>query len=103
GHPEWRAFCDGGTLDNKPFGYAVDALLARDTDVAVERKLFYVEPDPEEIEISPTPEERPDFIQNGLACLVTLPGYETIREDVQRITERNRLVRRAKQIIASFE
>ncbi len=103
GHSGWRAFGDGGSLDNKPFGHAIDALLQREANVPVDRKLLYVEPDPEDVPHIPTRETPPDFIQNGLACLVTLPGYETIREDVQRILERNRLVRRTRAAMEMIE
>lgn len=98
-----RAFTDGGTLDNKPFGYAIDALLAKEADVPVDRKLLYVEPDPEEILRPKVPAERPNFIEHSLKCLVSLPGYETIREDVERVLERNRMIERVKHIITAFE
>jgi patatin-related protein len=37
---EARAFVDGGYLDNKPFGYAIDTLASRRSGVTVERKLL---------------------------------------------------------------
>ena len=42
-----RAFGDGGYLDNKPFSYATEALMNRNADVPVDRKLIYIEPSPE--------------------------------------------------------
>ena len=35
---------------------------------------------------------KPDAIENALAALVTIPGYETIREDLQRVVEQNERV-----------
>jgi predicted acylesterase/phospholipase RssA len=42
-----RAFVDGGYLDNKPFGHAIDALAVRNSGVPVDRKLVYIDPSPE--------------------------------------------------------
>src|SRR5215210_8734008 len=42
-----RAFVDGGYLDNKPFGHAIDALAIRNAGVPVDRKLVYIDPSPE--------------------------------------------------------
>jgi patatin-related protein len=91
-----RPFCDGGYLDNKPFSYAIDALVSRLADVPVERKLIYVEPRPEE----PAPERlaAPDALENVFLAL-TLSGYETIREDLERILDRNRLVERTLRLL----
>src|SRR5258706_674623 len=42
-----RSFGDGGYLDNKPFGYAIDALSIRADSLPSMRQLLYVEPTPE--------------------------------------------------------
>jgi hypothetical protein len=42
-----RQFGDGGYLDNKPFTYATEKLMKRWAQLPVERKLLYVEPNPE--------------------------------------------------------
>lgn len=96
-----RVFVDGGYLDNKPFGYAISALAQKQSDVFVERKLIYVEPNPEldnsqEIARRTDP---PGALQNTLAALNALPTYETIREDLQEVLQRNRLVSRVNQIL----
>ena len=90
-----RAFGDGGYLDNKPFSYATSRLMRRQSDVVyVERKLLYVEPSPEHPELAPENRERPDFAENVRAALLELPRQETIREDIERIYERNQTIAR---------
>jgi patatin-related protein len=90
-----RPFGDGGYLDNKPFSYAIDELARRQSALKVERTLIYVEPDPEKLLLEKDARlqsQKPDAIENALIAL-TLSGYETIREDLQRVVERNEGIR----------
>lgn len=95
--PQACAFADGGYLDNKPFSYAVNAMVARLTDMPVERKLIYIEPSPEVIvdEV----QEAPNAIENTVLAL-SLARYETIREDLERVLTRNRLVDRTRRLLS---
>src|SRR6185369_13627970 len=43
-------------------------------------------------------EATPSFLKNTLDALITLPRDETIREDLQRVIERNRLIERVQEI-----
>ncbi|RPJ45999.1 MAG: patatin-like protein, partial [Chloroflexi bacterium] len=95
---EKRSFGDGGYLDNKPFSYVTETLLRRRADLPVDRKLIYIEPAPEH----PTGKDfdvRPDALQNVAAALLTLPRYETIREDLGLIMERNKMIERVGAIM----
>jgi patatin-related protein len=98
-----RSFADGGDLDNKPFSYATETLARRLASVPVDRKLLYVEPSPEHPEDEPERDDKPDFLRNIKAALTDLPTYETIREDLQRVLERNRLVARVNRITSNIE
>ncbi len=96
-----RVFVDGGYLDNKPFGYAITALAQKQSDVLVDRKLIYIEPQPDlddsyERATRTTP---PFALENTLAALTEMPRYETIREDLQQVLQRNRLITRINQIV----
>jgi patatin-related protein len=94
-----RNFGDGGFLDNKPFTYATRALLRRQAKVPVQRKLIYIEPSPETLAPDPTAlPGKPDAIAHSLAALVELPRYETIREDIEAVLDRNRLLERIDQV-----
>lgn len=96
-----RAFGDGGYLDNKPFSYATELLLRRRADLPVDRKLIYIEPSPQhpEMDARAAQGEKPDALENVTAALVSLPRYETIREDLQRLFERNRVIERVRQVL----
>lgn len=98
----YRAFGDGGYLDNKPFTYAIEAMARHRATLPVDRKLMYVEPSPEEPPVDGGVAPPPNALENGVAAL-TLARYETIREDLQRILERNRLITRVERITAGIE
>ena len=102
-----RPFADGGYLDNKPFGHAIEAIEYRDTDRPVQRKLLFVDPFPEyaggagadgtdsdnSIAIP-----KPDFIRNALAAATGLPSYQTIRSSIEQLNRRNRTLERLEQL-----
>jgi hypothetical protein len=98
-----RSFADGGYLNNKPFSYAIEEIGARMGDLPSERKLVYVEPSPESLRDTPPPENKPEFIDNSIDAAFSLPGYQTIREDLWRVVERNRLVTRVQEIVSQSE
>ena len=98
-----RSFGDGGYLDNKPFSHATSMLLRRHANVPVERKLIYVEPAPEHPETREVVHSEINFLDNVLAAVSDLPRAETIREDLDRITERNRDIRRVRQYLGDVE
>jgi patatin-related protein len=99
----FRSFGDGGYLDNKPFSYAIDVIMARHADIPVDRKLIYVEPSPEDVGKTTRKrqgsEDRPDAVENSLAALIDLPRYETIREDLDRVLAWNRNVARIRRVM----
>jgi patatin-related protein len=97
-----RCFGDGGYLNNKPFTHAIQALSQRSSDLPVVRKLMYIEPSPDQPAGS-RPEGSPDFIRNTIEALLTLPRQETIREDLQRVIERNRLIGRVQEITSHVD
>jgi patatin-related protein len=97
-----RPFADGGYLDNKPFSYALDALAFRRSNVPVDRKLLYIEPSPEDLLASPPSDETPNALENVAAALF-LARYETIREDLQRILARNRVMERVGRFLEGTE
>lgn len=94
----FRSFGDGGYLNNKPFSYVTESLQTHRADVRVERKLLYVEPSPEHPEAEPTDPAKPDVLENVRAALLDLPLQQTIREDIERLQERNRLLQRVARI-----
>lgn len=101
---ESHAFGDGGYLDNKPFSYITETLMRRRADTPVDRRLFYIEPAPERPTQSPKDQSgRPNPFENVAAALINLPRYETIREDLLKIQERNTLIERMNNILLQIE
>lgn len=94
-----HAFADGGYLDNKPFGHAIDRLSQTEGGTLVTRKLVYLEPLPAHIDPTAQPTAVPNALQNTLDVF-TLARYETIHADLRRIEQRNRLVRRLRTLHA---
>jgi patatin-related protein len=103
-----HAFGDGGYLDNKPFSYAIDALSAVRGTKPMDRKLIYVEPSPQHPEdvivatADGAPVPRPTVVENTIAAL-TLAGQETIRDELQRVAERNQLIDRVDRILSGSD
>lgn len=105
-----RAYGDGGYLDNKPFSHAIKALAQREAEVSVERKLIYIEPSPQHpqeadqaLRAAGRQAEPPDPLSNAIAALTTIPRSETIREDLESVLARNRLIERVEHIVGKGE
>jgi patatin-related protein len=105
----FESFGDGGYLDNKPFTWATATLSRRRADLPVDRRLIYIEPDPSGpppvLRDEPPPPPRPwkrsprvGVIANVIAAAHKLPRAETIREDLERLLERNREIQRIRGI-----
>jgi patatin-related protein len=93
-----RPFGDGGYLDNKPFTFAADTITRRQASLPVDRKLIYIEPSPEHPELQNLELNEVDALQNVKAAILDLPTYETIRQDLERVLERNTLINRVNNI-----
>ncbi|HMB24648.1 MAG TPA: patatin-like protein, partial [Anaerolineales bacterium] len=99
-----HSFGDGGYLDNKPFSYITETLLRRRADTPVDRRLFYIEPAPEhQRQNGSSKEDRPDAVENVAAALLSLPRYETIRDDLLQLKARNTLIERTNSILRQIE
>jgi predicted acylesterase/phospholipase RssA len=94
-------FLDGGVLDNKPFTYTLKSIFARTADREVDRKLFYIEPDPESIKAR-TEMRAPTILQAVLAALIGIPGYESIADDLRLLASRNSKLQQYKRLVARF-
>jgi len=97
-----RAFNDGGVLDNQPFSHTIETLPKHHSSLPTVRKLLYIEPAPENPIDDPNM-RTPDFAENAWLSLSTLPRYEPIREHLERVLERNRLVERVEQVTRGME
>ena len=98
-------FGDGGYLDNKPFSYVAETLSHRFGDAPAQRKLIYVEPDPEWLDAHSDPRRdlNPNALASAYEALVTIPMYETIREDLSTVLKRNRRIERVESLVHDVE
>ena len=86
-------FLDGGVLDNKPFTHTIKTIFYRLADRDVERKLFYVDPDPESFNHA-TRATHVNVLQAAQRALMSIPGYESIADDLKLLSAHNERVRR---------
>lgn len=100
-----RLFADGGYLDNRPFSYPLDAISSRDATIPVQRKLLILDPFPEysDRQHNSLPLPEINFSGNLLAAATTLPRYETIRDDIERLQRRNRTIAEVADLASRVE
>lgn len=89
-----RFVLDGGVLDNKPFGPAIDAIFRQRATGHGRRVLAYVDPDARSAveQGNDEPANAPSVARTVLAGLVELPRVESISEELKSLRERNRRV-----------
>jgi len=96
-------FIDGGVLDNKPFGYAIQAIRRRPAESEVDRKLIFLEPDPG-LGGGPASGKTPSPLATILASVSGLPRQEPILDDIVDVTAHNERVARIRDIVkVSFD
>lgn len=101
-----RHFIDGGVLDNKPFSDTVGQIYYRMAHRPVDRKLFFVEPDPDAVAPDETPaveQDPPDILGVITRSLITLPRYESIAADLRQIEESNRRLRQRQLVLQAHD
>jgi patatin-related protein len=96
--PAWTWFVDGGVLDNKPFGPAIEAIRERPADVQVDRRFLYLEPDPG-VGLRPTHRSAPSTLAAAVGGLTGLPRAEPILDDLVEVGALNERVRRIGDIV----
>jgi patatin-related protein len=99
--PRAAYLIDGGVIDNKPFSHTIKEIFFRTTERKIERRLFYVEPDPERF---PDPgrdfmPDAPSFLKPILSSLIAIPGYESITDDLKLLAERNENIREYRRVL----
>ena len=92
-------FVDGGVLDNKPFGWAIDTLIhRRPAETEVDRRLLYIEPDPggrARVQGGADPATLPA----ALGALTTIPRSEPILDDLLEVDAHNERVAEIRDVI----
>jgi patatin-related protein len=97
--PELTYFVDGGVLDNKPFGWAVETIIRRrPAETEVDRRLLYLEPDPAR-PASVEGGESPTTLRAAIGALTKIPRAEPILDDLLEVQIHNERVERIRDII----
>ncbi len=98
-------FLDGGLLDNAPFTCAIDATHYRLPHKPGQRKLFYVDPNPEHlnerVQLRGSKQARTSRILQ--ATVLSVPIHQSITNDLRTIHEHNQKVRRYQTLIDRAE
>ncbi len=98
-------FVDGGVLDNRPFSYTIKEMYYRMANCPVDRRLFYIDPSPEQLTASERFQKmpKPNTLQVIQDSLVGIPMYESISKDLEAIEQNNEKVRRYRSLLADAE
>ncbi|MEP0919161.1 patatin-like protein [Leptolyngbya sp. DQ-M1] len=98
-------FVDGGVLDNRPFSYTIEQIYRRTAYRPVNRKLFYIDPSPDQFlgSLKFNQMSKPNIWEAALDSLVGMPRYESIANDLNEIQNRNEKVRRYKFLRGTAE
>jgi patatin-related protein len=104
-NPADTYFIDGGVLDNKPFGWAIDTIIRRrPADAEVDRRLLYIEPDPAaprpvEVDAVADPRSSPSTLQAAIGAAMKIPRSEPILDDLLEVQHHNERVERIRDVI----
>jgi len=102
---ETMSFIDGGVTNNKPFGEALDAIYKRAAHREVDRRVIYVDPNPEDPteRFAKAPKDIPGFFRTILSSLAEIPRNEPIYGDLRAIEETNKDARRLENVLDTVE
>src|SRR5882762_696820 len=104
---------DGGVLDNKPIRLALDAVFHRRADKQIDRRLFYVEPIPENISDMEDGADNASDGDNAIrtwtplrvlyAAVKDLPSYQSITSALEELKARNEELAELRQTLSHYE
>ena len=90
--PGKTSFLDGSIVNDKPFSAAITAIRERPAFREVDRRIVYIDPDPERP--PPPPDGRPPgFLHTLKAALSDIPSHEPVYGEIARIAAFNASVR----------
>jgi len=97
--PRRTQFIDGGVLDNFPFRSSIDAIAAKPAATEIDRRLLFIEPDPGEVSVDPPAGAMPGLWRTAFAAYASIPRKEPILDDLLRLTFRNTVVLRVRDVV----
>ncbi|MCF8473471.1 MAG: patatin-like protein [Emcibacter sp.] len=96
--PALTSFLDGSILNNKPFKQAISAIHGRPAFREVDRRIVYIDPNPERYKISPNGAP-PSLLNTIKGSLSDIPMNEPIHDDLANIKSHNEKVKTIKTVI----
>ncbi|MFP6746009.1 MAG: patatin-like protein, partial [Alphaproteobacteria bacterium] len=96
--PMATAFIDGSVLNNKPFAQAINSIKQRPAYRQVDRRLVYIDPDPEKAD-DDGQRRAPSMLRTLKGALSDIPRNEPIRDELDWINGYNVRVRRLKTVL----
>ena len=98
--PQSTAFIDGSVLNNKPFAQAIEAIKQRPAYRQVDRRLVYIDPDPEKLD-STGSRQAPSMLRTLKGALSDIPRNEPIRDELAWVNGFNARVDQIKSVLDS--
>lgn len=96
--PHSTAFLDGSVLNNKPFAHAIRSIEGRPAYRAVDRRIVYIDPTPDEM--SPPPSGMvPSLWRTLKGALSDIPRNEPMHDDLAEIESFNNRVKTVRSVI----
>lgn len=96
--PADRYFVDGGIVNNKPFGAAMQGLNQRSADRHVDRYIVYIEPDPR-VEQTGDADDELGYLSTIRAALSTIPRNQPILDELKEIVAQDKRVQMNRRIV----
>ncbi len=96
--PMKSSFLDGSILNNKPFDQAITAIQGRPAFREVDRRIIYIDPNPETPIVSPTGAP-PSMLNTIKGAMSNIPMNEPMHDDLTDIQAYNQQIRTIKTVI----
>ena len=98
--PAKTSFVDGSIVNDRPFTAAINAIRERAAYCDVDRRLVYIDPDPERA--SPPPDGQvPSFLQTLERAIFEIPLQAPIHGELTRLAKFNESIRRMRTVLAA--
>ncbi|MDO8289607.1 MAG: patatin-like protein [Parvibaculum sp.] len=98
--PAKASFIDGSVLNNKPFGEAIASLRGRPAYREVDRRIVYIDPDPEGGHLE-AGGAAPGFFHTIRGALSDIPRNQPVRDELESIHKFSERVRQYQQIVSA--
>ncbi|WP_417320871.1 patatin-like protein [Emcibacter sp.] len=100
--PHKTSFLDGSILNNKPFDQVITAIHGRPAFRKVDRRIVYIDPNPEELAIKPTGAP-PSLLNTIKGALSDIPMNQPMHDDLMEVQALNQQVRIIKTVVDSIK